>query len=120
MSTRIGYPQRVDLELYDWSSGRVRFNVTDSTGAPRDLTGYSALVQVRDGYGGALLLELSEGDGVETGADYVDVAFDGDVIGPAAWGVGFYDLFLRKTLTQDYYAIATGTITVARSVADFS
>ena len=52
MSTRIGVPQRVDLELYDWSSGRVRFNVLDADGAARDLAGYAALMQVRDGYGG--------------------------------------------------------------------
>lgn len=120
MSTQVGYPQRVDLSLYDWSSGRVRFNVVDAQGAARDLTGYDALLQVRESHGGALLLGLSEGDGITTDASgYVDVAFDGDVIGPAAWTVGFYDLFLQNRATLDYYALATGTITVARSVATF-
>lgn len=119
MSTGIGVPKRVDLNLYDWSSGRLRVSVVDLGGVPVDLSGYTAVLQVREGYGGELLFEQSSGEGIAVGEGYVDVAFDGSVFGPAQWTVGFYDLFLHDTAQNQRYALMTGVITVSASVATF-
>lgn len=114
-------PTEVNFTIYDGFSETHRFSVTDAAGNPRSLTGYTSRCQVRDTYGGVLLLDLTEGSGVVTNSSgYVDVTFDGAVIGPAAWTQGVYDLWLVRTSDSKPFAIATGAVQVAESVAQLS
>lgn len=114
-------PTEVNFTIYDWSTETHRFNVKDNAGNARSLTGYTAVCQVRDVHGGTLLLSLTEGAGCTTsGSGFVDVEFDGAVIGPAVWETAVYDVFVVRTADGERFAIATGAISVAQSVASFA
>lgn len=111
----------VDLGLYDWSTATHRFSVKDASGALQSLSGYTAVMQVRDTHGGSLLMTLTEGSGVTTdAAGHVDVTFDGATIGPATWTTAVYDLFLLRTADGKRFAVATGSLFITPSVANFA
>lgn len=112
-------PQTKDLQAYRWATLKHRFHAVKDDQTPQDLTGYSAVMQIRADPGGALLDELSEGGGLDTDATgHVDVYLSQSETGEASWDTGFYDLFLVDG-QGNRYAFVTGGISIHPSVADF-
>lgn len=52
-------PARLDLELLEWAGFSKTLKWESTSGVPRDLTGYSALMQVREVPGSRVMLTLS-------------------------------------------------------------
>ena len=113
-------PQTVNLTAYKWSTVKFRLNAVKSDGSAWDLTGYTGVLQVRDD-NDALLLERDNTNGIEVDASgFVDVTLLGTVTGPVTWDAGRYDLFLINSGTGRRYVLATGSLAINPSVADFS
>jgi hypothetical protein len=52
-----------DIEFNQGADETIEFQYTDANDVPKDLTGYSSILQVRDRPGGKLLLDLSTMNG---------------------------------------------------------
>ena len=76
----------------------------DENGAPKDLTGYTARMQVRDRAGGAILLDRTVGSGIAITAPDGQIAVSMTAVESAAlaFSKGVYDLLIQS---------GTGTVT---------
>lgn len=122
-------PQQIDIDLYRWSTHKMRFKPVDADGNGVDLTNHTGVLQIRADYGESLLLELDNTNGVSvdtsgdinaSGFHYVDVTFLGSVIGPVSWDSALYDLFVIDGGSGYRYVLAHGAVLIDPSIADFS
>lgn len=114
----------LNIEIEERTSLTVSLVYKDElTCLPIDITGYSALMQVRTSFGSDVspLLELSTANGRITlggTAGTVDIQFlpgdTDDSVASTGWTQGSYDVFLTDTSGNEI-KIAKGFVTIARS-----
>lgn len=119
--------KHVDIEIDERTTSNIQFEYLDaSTGLPKDLTGYSALLQIREREEfETVLLELSTDNGrIVLGGDQgtITATFQPDdtdfsLPNKIRWFVGFYDLYLKNTGDNTITRFCGGLITVRRGIS---
>jgi hypothetical protein len=111
---------RLDLTIQKGASFSRTLTYLQASGAPRDLTGYTARMQIKDVYGGTLLYELTTGNGRIT-IDGVNgkttLTLSAVQTAGLTFASGIYDLELvSPAATPVVTRLVEGTITVTPEV----
>ncbi|QFT56604.1 hypothetical protein FIU95_18815 [Microbulbifer sp. THAF38] len=117
------YGSNYNIELEQGASYGLLMTIESPPGNPRDLTGYTARLQVRDNHDDkTLLLSLDNVDGLKVGGDTGDpkngqlkIEIPGLVTAGFIWREAIYDLFLNPS-SDSAERLIYGRVTVAPRV----
>jgi hypothetical protein len=107
-------PDQRNINFYEGSTYRQRFDVVDDQDRPVLLTNFTAKLQIREEPGAAVLHEASSENGqlIVNGPDgTVTIDIPGSTIDGWEFESGMYDMFVISSAGKAY-AIARGTVQV--------
>lgn len=111
-------PYHKDFNIYQGASWSAYLVCKDANGTAKNITGYTAVMQIRKKRGGDLLIELDEVDGIDITGASGQIAFSLTAAQTAGLKVktAEYDLFV--TGGGETTCLLEGTITIKQSVTE--
>jgi hypothetical protein len=90
--------RKYDIEVEQGATFILKLTYTDSTGVPKDLTGYTVQMQVREAVGGRILASASTTDSRATAdsTGVILVTIPHTAVAETKQPRGVYDLFLQS------------------------
>jgi hypothetical protein len=108
--------------IYDFQikkRGIYKLHLThNSDGIPTDLTGYTAKMQIRKDYGGTVIAELDETDGIVLGGDEgtILITLLDTLTATFNFDVARYDLYIDSGTEKTY--ILEGSIQLKKTITE--
>ena len=108
-------PAKTTLPIWKGATFRKRITLYDPNGEPRDLTGYTGLLEIRDEPEGAVLISMTDVNGrVVFGgvAGTIDLFLDAATTGALTWDTAVYDFTITAPNGGDTDALLWGKVVV--------